>query len=165
MLLRLDGLEVWVGGARAAPGEAAALVAGLGRALRLGGEPPRAGSAADAAASISCSRPPGDARLMVATLGLLRRNGVACCSASTAAPATVTLDGRVLGVDSCSEPRAHRQRQRHADDWRAAVAALEPRSRAWPDAVEQFVGLRVPPDRFGDAFAYRGVKATLAFAG
>ena len=28
-------------------------------------------------------------------------------------------------------------------------------------SVEAFVGLRVPLDRFGEAFAHRGVKATL----
>jgi hypothetical protein len=31
--------------------------------------------------------------------------------------------------------------------------------------VEAFVGLRVPLDRFEDAFAYRGVKATLLLEG
>jgi hypothetical protein len=33
----------------------------------------------------------------------------------------------------------------------------------WPDALEEFVGLRVPVDRFGEAFDFRGVKATLRF--
>lgn len=38
------------------------------------------------------------------------------------------------------------------------------RARArWPDALEGFVGLRVPVDRFADAFEFRGVKATLQF--
>ena len=32
----------------------------------------------------------------------------------------------------------------------------------WPDALEAFVGLRVPLDGFADAFAFGGVKATLA---
>ena len=35
----------------------------------------------------------------------------------------------------------------------------------WPDALEAFVGLRVPLDGFGEAFDYRGVKATLVLAG
>jgi hypothetical protein len=31
----------------------------------------------------------------------------------------------------------------------------------WPEALEAFVGRRVPLDAFADAFGYRGVKATL----
>jgi hypothetical protein len=34
----------------------------------------------------------------------------------------------------------------------------------WPEAMEQLVGLRVEPDRFSEAFDYRGVKATLRFS-
>jgi hypothetical protein len=51
----------------------------------------------------------------------------------------------------------------HHDDWRRPVADLEQMRARWPDALERMVGLRVPPDRFADAFAYRGVKATLRF--
>ena len=49
----------------------------------------------------------------------------------------------------------------HRSDWVAAVAALEAMRERWPDALEQFVGLRVPLDRFAEAFDHRGVKATL----
>ena len=52
----------------------------------------------------------------------------------------------------------------HRTDWVAAVEALEAMQRRWPDALEQLVGLRVEPDRFSEAFGYRGVKATLRFA-
>ena len=51
----------------------------------------------------------------------------------------------------------------HRTDWVAAVEALEAMQRRWPDAMEQLVGLRVEPDRFSEAFGYRGVKATLRF--
>jgi hypothetical protein len=34
----------------------------------------------------------------------------------------------------------------------------------WPEAMERMVGLRVPPDRFQEAFDFRGVKATLEFS-
>ena len=36
-------------------------------------------------------------------------------------------------------------------------------SARWPDALAQFVGLRVPVDRFAEAFDFQGVKATLQF--
>jgi hypothetical protein len=39
------------------------------------------------------------------------------------------------------------------------------RARArWPGVLEAFVGLRVPVDRWADAFAFGGVKATLELA-
>jgi hypothetical protein len=34
----------------------------------------------------------------------------------------------------------------------------------WPGALERFVSLRVPLDRFEEAFAHRGGKATLVLA-
>jgi nucleoside-diphosphate-sugar epimerase len=43
-------------------------------------------------------------------------------------------------------------------------AALEAARERWPDALEALVGLRVAPDRFEQAFAFDGVKATLQFA-
>ncbi len=36
--------------------------------------------------------------------------------------------------------------------------------RRWPDALEACVGLRVPLDRFDEAFGFKGVKATLVLA-
>ena len=37
--------------------------------------------------------------------------------------------------------------------------------RDWLDGFSpEFVGLRVPVDRFAEAFAFKGVKATLQFA-
>jgi hypothetical protein len=52
----------------------------------------------------------------------------------------------------------------HRTDWEAAVRALAAARARWPDALERFVGLRVPLDRYADAFAFRGVKATLQLA-
>ena len=62
------------------------------------------------------------------------------------------------------EPRAVRERQRGS---RGLARRPSPISRArerWPDELEQFVGLRVPLDRFEDAFAHRGGKATLVLS-
>jgi threonine dehydrogenase-like Zn-dependent dehydrogenase len=104
----------------------------------------------------------GDAQLMADCLGLLRRSGVACLLGIDGRRRTVSLDGRVLAVDTVLENRVvfgsvNAQRQ----DWVAAVAALARARARWPEALEALVGLRVPLDRFEEAFAYRGGKATL----
>jgi threonine dehydrogenase-like Zn-dependent dehydrogenase len=103
-----------------------------------------------------------DAQVMAASLGLLRRSGVACLLGIDGRNQTVGVDGTVIGVDAILENRvlfgsvnAHRQ------DWLTAVEALDRVRRRWPEALEAFVGLRVPLDRFAEAFAYRGGKATL----
>jgi len=104
----------------------------------------------------------GNAQLMADSLGLLRRSGVACLLGIDPRKQTVEIDGPTLALDTILENRvlfgsvnAHRQ------DWLAAVDALDRARERWPDALEAFVGLRVPLDRFAEAFAYRGGKATL----
>jgi len=104
-----------------------------------------------------------DAQVMADSLALLRRSGVACLLGIDGRPQTVSIDGPVLGLDAVLENRvvfgsvnAHRQ------DWLAAVASLDVARKRWPEELESFVGLRVPLDRFQEAFDYRGgVKATL----
>jgi threonine dehydrogenase-like Zn-dependent dehydrogenase len=103
-----------------------------------------------------------DAQVLADSLGLLRRSGVACLLGIDGRPQAVTIDGPVLGLDAVLENRvlfgsvnAHRQ------DWLAAVDSLDAARKRWPDQLEAFVGRRVPLDRFAEAFAYRGVKATL----
>ena len=91
-----------------------------------------------------------------------RRSGVACILGIDPHTERVEIDGRVLGVDTILENRVlfgsvNAQRQ----DWLAAVADLERALERWPDALERFVSLRVPLDRFEEAFAHRGGKATL----
>jgi threonine dehydrogenase-like Zn-dependent dehydrogenase len=107
----------------------------------------------------------GNAQMMAKTLGLLRRSGVACLLGIDPRVQTVELDGRVLGVDTILENRvlfgsvnAHRQ------DWLAGVADLDRARERWPEALEQFVTLRVPLDRFSEAFEHRGGKATLVLS-
>lgn len=104
----------------------------------------------------------GNAQLMADALGRLRRSGVACLLGLDGRDQTVELDGRVLGMDTVLQNRvlfgsvnAHRQ------DWEAGVAALARAATEHRDALEELVALRVPLDRFDDAFAFRGGKATL----
>jgi len=79
-------------------------------------------------------------------------NGITRCSACAGPLALDTiLENRVL----FGSVNAHQQ------DWLAAVEALDRARERWPAALEAFVGLRVPLDRFAEAFAYRGGKATL----
>jgi glucose 1-dehydrogenase len=107
----------------------------------------------------------GNAQVMAQTLGLLRRSGVACLLGIDPRKQTIELDGPVLGVDTILENRVlfgsvNAQRQ----DWLAAVADLEHVQERWPGALEQFVTLRVPLDRFAEAFEHRSGKATLVLS-
>ena len=104
----------------------------------------------------------GNAQLMADALGLLRRSGVACLLGIDPRKQKVEIDGPTLALDTILENRVlfgsvNAQRQ----DWLAGVAALAEARKRWPEPLESFVGLRVPVDRFAEAFAFRGGKATL----
>ena len=107
----------------------------------------------------------GSAQLMADTLGLLRRSGVACLLGIDPRVQQVALDGRTLALDAILENRVLFGSVNAArEDWLAAVADLDRACERWPDELEQFVDLRVPLDRFEDAFAHRGGKATLVLS-
>ncbi|HZR95009.1 MAG TPA: alcohol dehydrogenase catalytic domain-containing protein [Gaiellaceae bacterium] len=107
----------------------------------------------------------GDAQLMADSIGLLARGGVACLIGIDGREQRIDVAGRTLAFDFVLQNNVvfgtvNAQRR----DWDAAVQALEAARRRWPDALEGFVKLRVPLDRFADAFAERGGKATLVLA-
>ena len=107
----------------------------------------------------------GNAQLMAQTLGLLRRSGVACLLGIDPRQQTVELDGPVLGVDTILENRVlFGSVNARREDWLAAVDDLDRARERWPEALEQFVTLRVPLDRFAEAFEHRGGKATLVLS-
>jgi len=107
----------------------------------------------------------GNAQVMAQTLGRLRRSGVACLLGIDPRDQTVEIDGPTLGVDTILENRVlfgsvNAQRQ----DWLAAVDDLTRARERWPEALEHFVTLCVPLDRFQEAFEHHGGKATLVLS-
>ena len=162
--LRLDGIEVWVAGRSAPPTPKSELAEACGARYVSTAETSLAVLADDTGGFDIVIEAAGDAQVMLDTLGLLRRNGVACLLGVDGRRRTVELEGPVLGVDTIVQNRALLGSvNAHARDWVAAVDNLDRARASWPDALEQFVGLRVPVDRFADAFGFRGVKATLRF--
>ncbi|HEY8407115.1 MAG TPA: alcohol dehydrogenase catalytic domain-containing protein [Gaiellaceae bacterium] len=153
LLLRLQGIETWV--ASLEP-DAPLVEAAGARYARVDD----VGELGAFDLVVECA---GNAQLMADALGLLRRSGVACLIGIDGRNQAVTLDGRVLALDTVVEGRvvfgsvnAHRQ------DWLAAVEDL---ARIDPGLLRDLVGLRVPLEQFEDAFAFRGGKATLVLDG
>jgi threonine dehydrogenase-like Zn-dependent dehydrogenase len=156
-LLRLDDVEVWT--ASLEPGNE--LVDAVGAHYVQTSSTPLS-ELGDFDLVVECA---GDAQSMADSLGLLRRSGVACLLGIDGREQRVELDGRVLGVDTILENRVlfgsvNAQRQ----DWLAGVDALDRVRSRWPDALEGFIRLRVPLDRFAEAFEERAGKATLTVA-
>ena len=163
--LRLDGFDVWVAGLEPAGTPKAELVEACGARYVSSGETPLGALAEKTGGFDVVIEAAGDAQVMLDTLALLRRNGVACLLGVDGRSRTLQLDGPVLGVDTILQNRALLGSvNAHARDWEDAVERLESARRRWGDALERFVGLRMPVDRFEEAFGFGGVKATLRFA-
>jgi threonine dehydrogenase-like Zn-dependent dehydrogenase len=157
ILLRLDGIEVWTASLEAANPVVEACGA---RYVSTTDTPLAELGSFDLVVEAA-----GNAQLMADSLGRLRRGGVACLIGIDGREQTVTLDGRVLGLDAVLENRVvfgsvSAQRQ----DWLTGLAALDSARERWQDALEQVVGLRVPLDRFAEAFDHPAGKATLVLS-
>ncbi|HEX3806708.1 MAG TPA: alcohol dehydrogenase catalytic domain-containing protein [Gaiellaceae bacterium] len=154
MLLRLEGLEVWT--ASLEPSNE--IVDALGaHYVQI-----EDGALAELGAFDLVVEAAGDAQSMADSLGLLRRNGVACLLGIDGRDQQVTMSGRVIGLDTVLENRVlFGSVNAHREDWLAGVEALDRAKREFPGALEELIGLRVPLDRFADAFAFKGGKATL----
>jgi glucose 1-dehydrogenase len=163
-MLRLAGHEVWTAARSEAASEKGRLVAASGARYASTAQTPLSELRDEAGGFDIVIEAAGSAEIMVEAMSVLRRNGVACLLGLDAHAHRVTLEGTVLGRDFVIENRVlFGSVNAHRIDWAAAVGALEAMQGRWPDAMEQMVGLRVDPDRFADAFGYRGVKATLRF--
>jgi threonine dehydrogenase-like Zn-dependent dehydrogenase len=162
-LLRVQGLEVWTA-ARSAGGPRADLVAASGARYVSTTETPLTALREAVGGFDVVIEAAGDAQVMLDVLGLLRRNGVGCLLGLDSRPRRVSIDGPVIGIEAVLENRVLvGSVNARPDDWRGAVAGLEEIQRSWPGSLEAMIGLRVAPDRFAEAFAFRGVKATLVF--
>jgi threonine dehydrogenase-like Zn-dependent dehydrogenase len=161
-LLRLRGDEVWTVGRKPAGSDKGRLIDAVGARYVCAGELTTSELAADVGGFDLVVEATGDAQLMLDTLGLLRRNGVACLLGLDGRPQQVTLDGRVIGIDAILGNRALFGSVNAARvDWQTAIVELDRANARWPDELAACVGLRVPLERFEDAFAFEGVKATV----
>jgi threonine dehydrogenase-like Zn-dependent dehydrogenase len=162
-LLRLQDFEVWTAG-RSKGGPRADLVTASGARYVSTAETPLPTLRGETGGFDLVIEAAGDAQVMLDVLGLLRRNGVGCLLGLDARVRPVSIDGSVVGIDAVIENRGlFGSVNAHREDWDASVAGLEAIRGRWPDALEAMVGLRVAPDRFTEAFEFRGVKATLVF--
>ena len=104
----------------------------------------------------------GNAQLMADALGLVRRSGIVCLLGIDGREQTVGLDGRTIGVDAVLENRVlFGSVNARREDWLAGIDALDEMRRRWPGTLDQLIGLRVLLDRFEEALAFGGGKATL----
>jgi threonine dehydrogenase-like Zn-dependent dehydrogenase len=158
MLLRLEGHEVWI--ASLEPSSPIADALGAHYVSTKGADLSELGSfdiVVEAA---------GDAQLMLDGLGRLGRSGVACLLGIDGRPGKSEIDNKVIGVDTVLENRVlFGSVNAHHRDWVAGVEALDRAREQFPGALEELIGLRVPLDRFEEAFAFRGGKATLVLDG
>jgi threonine dehydrogenase-like Zn-dependent dehydrogenase len=154
LLLRLDGIEVWT--ASLEPSNEIVEALGASYVSTKDAELAELGRydlVVEAA---------GNAEQMAGALGLLRRGGVACLLGIDGRERKVEIDGPVIGFDTVLENRVlFGSVNAHRRDWLAGVEALDRAECRYRDALEQLVALRVPLDRFADAFSFRGGKATL----
>jgi glucose 1-dehydrogenase len=154
MLLRLEGFDVWT--ASLEPSSA------IADALGAHYVSTKTTDLADLGPFDIVIEAAGSAQLMLDALGLLGRSGVACLLGIDGRDGKSQIDNKVIGVDAVLENRvlfgsvnAHRQ------DWLVGVEALDAAKLRFPGALEELVALRVPLDRFAEAFAFHGGKATL----
>ena len=160
--LRLDGFDVWAAGRSPAGTEKGRLVEACGARYVSTAETPLAELAEATGGFDIVVEAAGNAQLMLDAVSLLRRNGVACLLGLDGRPQRLSIEGRVFGVDMILQNRAIvASVNAHHTDWLAAVEHLEAARARWPDALDAFVGLRVGLGEFAEAFAFRGVKATL----
>jgi glucose 1-dehydrogenase len=161
-LLRLGGLDVWTAARSPSGDRRAGLVAACGARYVSTKETSPADLRDEVGGFDLVVEATGNAQVMADSIGMVRRSGVVCLLGLDGHDQKVTIDGRVIGVDVVLENRAvFGSVNAHPNDWISAVEGLDQARERWPGALEEFVGLRVPLDRFADAFAYSGVKATL----
>lgn len=161
-LLRLAGLDVWTAAREPGSDPRAGLVAACGARYVSTTDESLPALREEVGGFDLVVEATGNAQVMADSLAMLRRSGVACLLGIDPRKQAVEVDGRVLGLDVILENRVvFGSVNAHREDWLSAVSALDRARERWPEALEEIVGLRVPLDRFAEAFDHRGVKATL----
>ena len=164
-LLRLAGLEVWTAALNPADDRRAGLVSASGARYISTTAQSLPALHEEVGGFDLVVEATGNAQVMVDSIAMLRRSGVACLLGLDPRRQTVELDGRVIGVDAILENRVvFGSVNAHRVDWLSAVGALDRARERWPEELQEFVGVRVPLDRFAEAFEHTGVKATLVLA-
>jgi threonine dehydrogenase-like Zn-dependent dehydrogenase len=154
MLLRLEGIDVWV----ASLEPSSPIVDALG-AHYVSTETTDLAELGPFDIVVEAA---GSAQLMLDALGLLGRSGVACLLGIDGRDGRAHIENKVIGVDTVLENRVlFGSVNAHRDDWVTGVEALDRARQQFPGALEELIGLRVPLDRFAEAFGFRGGKATL----
>jgi glucose 1-dehydrogenase len=154
MLLRLEGMDVWLASLEPSSPIADALGAHYVSTKTT--------NLADLGPFDIVIEAAGSAQLMLDGLGLLGRSGVACLLGIDGREGRAQIENKVIGVDAVLENRVlFGSVNARGDDWVTGVEALDRARTEFPGALEELIGLRVPLDRFEDAFAFTGGKATL----
>jgi glucose 1-dehydrogenase len=162
LLLRLAAVEVWVASIEPADDRRAAVVESCGASYVSLATGELEALRAETGGFDLVVEAAGDAQLMADSVALVRRSGIVCILGIDGRDQRVGLDGRVLGVDLILENRVvFGSVNAHRSDWLDGVAALDRAQRRWPGALDALISLRVQLDRFEDALAARGGKATL----
>lgn len=104
-LLRLAEFEVWTVARRPTTDDRAGLVAAAGARYVSATETPLPALRDETGGFDIVVEATGDAQVMIDSLGLLRRNGVACLLGLDSRRAIVELEARVIGVDAILENR------------------------------------------------------------
>jgi threonine dehydrogenase-like Zn-dependent dehydrogenase len=166
LLLRLEDHDVWTADRRPAGTAQAALFETIGARYVHTAQTPLADLATELGGFDLIVQAAGDAQRSLDVIGLLRRGGVACLLGIDGHAHRVAVDGPVIGVDMVLQNRAvFGSVNANRLDWLAAIATLDAAHKRWPQALEDCVGLRVPLERYEEAFSFAGVKATLQLAG
>jgi len=157
MLLRLEGLDVWVASLEPASPIAEALGAHYVSTKTT--------ELADVGPFDIVVEAAGSAQLVLDAFALLGRSGVACLLGIDSREGKAQIANTVIGVDVVLENRVlFGSVNARREDWVTGVEALDRARERFPGALEELIGLRVPLDRFEDAFAFRGGKATLVLS-
>ncbi len=162
LLLRLADVEVWVASLEPAGDPRAELIESCGARYVSVATTELATLREDTGGFDLVIEAAGNAQLQADSLALVRRSGVVCLLGIDGREQHVSIDGRVLGVDMVLENRVvFGSVNAHRTDWLDGVSALDQARERWPGALDALIARRVALDRFDDALAGRGGKATL----